>query len=163
MFTNILRAPCNSPSALPSALLLALSCLMLGLASQSWSYICNCLSNSPLRPLLTPSYHVSLDYTILLLSFSLLLRPPRLRIHECNSLCMLALVDEPENVLRASFRPCRDEGMLAATLGKARQTPLGSLILQVDSTQELGNFAVRFGLAHKDLPPIFRLRCTSSP
>jgi hypothetical protein len=29
---------------------------------------------------------------------------------------MLALVDEPENALRTSFRPCRDEGMLAAAL-----------------------------------------------
>ena len=84
-----------------------------------------------------PSYHVSLDYTILLLSFLLLLHPPRLRIHERNSLCMLALVDEPENALRASFRPCRDEGMLAAAFGKARQTPLGSLILQVDSTSKI--------------------------
>src|SRR5258708_12385292 len=46
MFTNILCAICNSPSALPSALLLALSCFMRGLSSQSWSYICNCLSTT---------------------------------------------------------------------------------------------------------------------
>src|SRR5260221_1094065 len=58
----------------------------------------------PSRPLLMPSYHFSLDYTILLLSFLLLLHPPHLGIHERNSLCMLALVDEPENALRASFR-----------------------------------------------------------
>src|SRR5260370_1564107 len=100
-----------------------------------------------------PSYHVSLDYTILLLSFSLFLHPPRLGIHERNSLCMLALVYEPENSLRASFLPCRDEGMLAAASGKARHNPLASFTLQADVPQQLWNFSFRFGFAHKELLP----------
>src|SRR5215471_19359913 len=61
---------------------------------------------------------------------------PILHLHERNSLCELAFVNELENTLRPSLHACSDEIMACCSICQSCEPLLCRLALQVNSVRE---------------------------